>query len=144
MVGGEGVVDVQDARSTETTLEAVEGMQFDKGFLSPYFVTDAEQMRVELENPVIMLYDKKMTAMAPLLPLLESILQLVVGHLGRLDARRLRPLIDRIRAEHGQATCWADIVGGWDRGAGDVGYFSVRLDLGPDGSGSDPDDPRPG
>ncbi|MDH4366146.1 MAG: bifunctional DNA primase/polymerase [Acidimicrobiia bacterium] len=69
---------------------------------------------------------------------------LIVGHLGRLDARRLRPLIDRIRAEHGQATCWAEIVGGWDRGAGDVGYFGVRLELGPDSHGSDPDDPGPG
>ena len=75
LVGGDGVVDVQDARSTETSLEVVEGMQFDKGFLSPYFVTDAEQMRVELDDPVILLHEKKISSMAPLLPLLESVLQ---------------------------------------------------------------------
>jgi chaperonin GroEL len=75
LVGGEGVVDVEDARTTETTLEAVEGMQFDKGFLSPYFVTNAERMRVELDEPLILLHEKKISSMAPLVPLLEAILQ---------------------------------------------------------------------
>ncbi len=74
VVGGDGVVDVQDARSTETSLEVVEGMQFDHGFLSPYFVTDTESMRVELDNPVILLHDKKISAMTAMVPLLEQIL----------------------------------------------------------------------
>ncbi len=75
LVGGEGVVDVQDAKSIETTLESVEGLQFDKGFLSPYFVTHAEQMRVELDKPLILLCEQKISTMAPLVPLLEQILQ---------------------------------------------------------------------
>lgn len=75
IVGGDGVVDVEDARSTETSLETVEGMRVDKGFLSPYFVTDAEQMKVELDDVLILFHEKKITAMAPLVPLLESVVQ---------------------------------------------------------------------
>ena len=72
-VGTEGVVEVDEARGTETTLEVVEGMQFDKGFMSPYFVTDAEAMEAVLENPLILLVDRKITAMADVLPLLEQV-----------------------------------------------------------------------
>ena len=75
LVGPDGVVDVQDARSIETSLESVEGMQFDRGFLSPYFVTDPDQMRAELDNPLILLVDRKISSMAPVLPLLDAVLQ---------------------------------------------------------------------
>ena len=74
-VGGEGVVEVEDGRGTETVLEVVEGVQFDKGFLSPYFVTDVDSMRVELEQPLILFFDKKISAMGPLLKLLEQVMQ---------------------------------------------------------------------
>jgi chaperonin GroEL len=71
-VGGEGVVSVEEAKGTETTLEVVEGMQFDHGFLSPYFVTDAEKMQAILEEPLILLYEKKISTVKDLLPLLEQ------------------------------------------------------------------------
>ena len=73
-VGGEGVVEVEDGRGTETVLEVVEGVQFDKGYLSPYFVTDVESMRVELEQPYILFHDKKVSGMASLVPLLEKVM----------------------------------------------------------------------
>ncbi len=72
-VGTEGVVEVEEARSTETTLEVVEGMQFDKGYLSPYFVTDAEAMEAALDNPLVLLVDRKISAMADVLPLLDQV-----------------------------------------------------------------------
>ena len=72
-VGTEGVIEVEEARSTETTLEVVEGMQFDKGYLSPYFVTDADSMEAALENPLVLLVDRKITAMADVLPLLDQV-----------------------------------------------------------------------
>ena len=72
-VGKEGVITVEEARGMETTLEFVEGMQFDKGYISPYFVTDAEKMEVDLENPYILLHEKKISNMKDLLPLLEEI-----------------------------------------------------------------------
>ena len=72
-VGSEGVVEVEEARGTETTLEVVEGMQLDKGFLSPYFVTDPERMEATLDRPLILLVDRKISAMADLLPILEEI-----------------------------------------------------------------------
>jgi chaperonin GroEL len=72
-VGKEGVITVEEAKSMETTLEIVEGMQFDRGYLSPYFVTDPERMEVNMDNPYILLHEKKISTMKDLLPLLESV-----------------------------------------------------------------------
>ncbi len=74
-VGKDGVITVEEAKGTETTLEVVEGMQFDRGYLSPYFVTDAETMEAALEDPYILIHDKKISAMKDLLPILEKIAQ---------------------------------------------------------------------
>ena len=68
----EGVITVEEAKGTDTTVEVVEGMQFDRGYLSPYFITDADKMEVELENPFILIYDQKISAMKDLLPVLEQ------------------------------------------------------------------------
>src|SRR6266568_3845061 len=72
-VGKEGVITVEEAKGLETTLEVVEGMQFDRGYLSPYFVTDRERMTVELEEPYLLLTEKKISAMADLIPVLEQV-----------------------------------------------------------------------
>src|SRR5687768_17753985 len=80
-VGKDGVITVEEARSMDTSLDVVEGMQFDRGYLSPYFVTDPERMEVVLENPVILIHEKRISAMKDLLPLLE------------LAARAGRPLV---------------------------------------------------
>jgi chaperonin GroEL len=74
-VGKDGVITVEEAKGTETTLDVVEGMQFDRGYLSPYFVTDADRMETILENPYILIHDKKISAMKDLLPVLEKIAQ---------------------------------------------------------------------
>ncbi|SDR48920.1 chaperonin GroEL [Pseudovibrio sp. Tun.PSC04-5.I4] len=74
-VGNEGVITVEEAKSLETELEVVEGMQFDRGYLSPYFVTNAEKMIADLEKPLILLHEKKLTNLQPLLPILESAVQ---------------------------------------------------------------------
>lgn len=71
----EGVITVEEAKGTDTTVEVVEGMQFDRGYLSPYFVTDAEKMIADLENPYILIYDKKISTMKDLLPVLEKAAQ---------------------------------------------------------------------
>ncbi len=74
-VGKDGVITVEEAKGTETTLETVEGMQFDRGYLSPYFVTNADNMTAELESPFILIYDKKVSTMKDLLPVLEKVVQ---------------------------------------------------------------------
>ncbi|MCK9205708.1 MAG: chaperonin GroEL, partial [Salinivirgaceae bacterium] len=71
----EGVITVEEAKGTETTVEVVEGMQFDRGYISPYFITDTEKMQTELENPFVLLYDKKISTMKDLLPILEPVAQ---------------------------------------------------------------------
>ena len=95
-VGKDGVITVEEARTLETSLEVVEGMQFDRGYLSPYFVTDPERMEVVLENPIILIHEKKITSMKDLLPLLEQV------------ARLSRPLL--IVAEDVEGEALATIV----------------------------------
>lgn len=74
-VGNEGVITVEDAKGLETELDVVEGMQFDRGYLSPYFVTNPEKMSVEYDSPYILLYDQKLTNLQPLIPVLEAVVQ---------------------------------------------------------------------
>ena len=71
-VGNEGVITVEEAKTLETELDVVEGMQFDRGYLSPYFITNAEKMICELENPYILIHEKKLTSLQPMLPILEA------------------------------------------------------------------------
>jgi chaperonin GroEL len=74
-VGNEGVITVEEAKSLETELEVVEGMEFDRGYISPYFITNADKMRVEMDDPYILIYEKKLSALQELLPLLEAVVQ---------------------------------------------------------------------
>jgi chaperonin GroEL len=74
-VGNEGVITVEEAKSLDSELEVVEGMQFDRGYLSPYFITNAEKMTVELEEPYILIHEKKLASLQPLLPVLEAVVQ---------------------------------------------------------------------
>jgi chaperonin GroEL len=74
-VGNEGVITAEEAKSLETELDVVEGMQFDRGYVSPYFITNADKMRVEMENPYVLVYDKKLSDLRELLPLLEALAQ---------------------------------------------------------------------
>ena len=74
-VGNEGVITVEEAKSLETELEVVEGMQFDRGYISPYFITNADKMRVDMEDPYILIYEKKLSGLQELLPLLEAVVQ---------------------------------------------------------------------
>jgi chaperonin GroEL len=74
-VGNEGVITVEEAKSLETELEVVEGMQFDRGYISPYFITNADKMRVEMDEPYVLIYEKKLSGLQELLPLLEAVVQ---------------------------------------------------------------------
>jgi chaperonin GroEL len=74
-VGNDGVITVEEAKSLETELEVVEGMQFDRGYISPYFVTNAEKMKVELDDPYVLIHEKKLTGLQTMLPLLEAVVQ---------------------------------------------------------------------
>ena len=74
-VGNEGVITVEEAKSLETELEVVEGMQFDRGYISPYFITNADKMRVEMDDPYVLIYEKKLSGLQELLPLLEAVVQ---------------------------------------------------------------------
>ena len=89
-VGNEGVITVEEAKSLATELDVVEGMQFDRGYISPYFVTNAEKMRAELEDPYILIHEKKLSNLQSLLPLLESVVQ------------SGKPLADRGRGRRGR------------------------------------------
>jgi len=95
-VGKDGVITVEEAKTLETTLDVVEGMQFDRGYLSPYFVTDPERMEIVLENPVILIHEKKISSMKDLLPVLEQV------------ARMSRPLL--IIAEDVEGEALATLV----------------------------------
>ncbi|WP_411287795.1 chaperonin GroEL, partial [Phenylobacterium sp.] len=74
-VGNEGVITVEEAKTAETELDVVEGMQFDRGYLSPYFITNAEKMEADLEEPLILIFEKKLSSLQPLLPVLEAVVQ---------------------------------------------------------------------
>ena len=74
-VGNEGVITVEEAKTAETELDVVEGMQFDRGYLSPYFITNAEKMVAELEDPYILIHEKKLSSLQPILPVLEAVVQ---------------------------------------------------------------------
>ncbi|MFH5924323.1 chaperonin GroEL, partial [Roseomonas sp. SXEYE001] len=74
-VGNEGVITVEEAKSIQTELDVVEGMQFDRGYVSPYFITNAEKMIAELDNPYILIHEKKLSQLQPMLPLLEAVVQ---------------------------------------------------------------------
>ncbi len=74
-VGSEGVITVEEAKGLHTELDVVEGMQFDRGYISPYFVTNAEKMLADLDNPYILIHEKKLSSLQPMLPLLESVVQ---------------------------------------------------------------------
>src|ERR1700741_5062496 len=95
-VGNEGVITVEEAKSLETELDVVEGMQFDRGYLSPYFVTNAEKMVAELEDPYVLLHEKKLSSLASLLPILEAVVQsarplLIVAE--DIEGEALAPLV---------------------------------------------------
>ena len=79
-VGNEGVITVEEAKGLETELDVVEGMQFDRGYLSPYFVTNAEKMLCEMENPYILLHESKLSSLQAMLPVLESVVQQTSTH----------------------------------------------------------------
>src|SRR5678810_195478 len=91
-VGNEGVITVEEAKSLETELEVVEGMQFDRGYISPYFITNADKMVAELEEPHILIHEKKLGSLQPILPILEAVVQSAAQLVD--DQRRQRLTLD--------------------------------------------------
>ena len=116
-VNTEGVITVEEAKGTETTVEVVEGMQFDRGYISPYFVTDTEKMEAQMENPYILIYDKKISVLKELLPILEQTVQsgrplLIIAE--DIDSEALATLVvNRLRA--GLKICAVKAPGFGDR-----------------------------
>src|SRR3546814_17583741 len=110
-VGKEGVITVEEAKGLELELDVVEGMQFDRGYLSPYFITNPEKMTVELENPYLLIHEKKLSNLQAMLPVLEATeqserpLQIIAEdldgeELAKLDVKKMRGAIkvDRVKA----------------------------------------------
>ena len=112
-VGNEGVITVEEAKSLETELDVVEGMQFDRGYLSPYFITNAEKMVAELEDPYILLHEKKLSSLQSLLPILEAVVQSAPAAADRRRGHRRRGACHPRRQ---QAARWPQ--GGGGQGAG--------------------------
>ena len=115
-VGNEGVITVEDAKGLETELEVVEGMQFDRGYLSPYFVTNPEKMNCEFDNPYILLYDKKLSNLQAMIPVLEAVVQssrplLIIAE--DIEGEALATLVVRIRG--GLKVCAVKAPGFGDR-----------------------------
>ena len=107
-VGKEGVITVEEAKGTDTTVEVVEGMQFDRGYISPYFVTNSEKMEVELQNPYILIYDKKISSMKDILHILEKVAQsgrplLIIAE--DLDGEALATLVVNKLRGHFKSCC---------------------------------------
>ena len=113
----EGVITVEEAKGTETTVEIVEGMQFDRGYISVYFVTDTEKMETQFENPYILIYDKKISVLKDLLPILEQVVQsgralLIIAE--DIDSKALATLVvNRLRG--GLKVCAVKAPGFGDR-----------------------------
>ncbi len=107
-VGKEGVITVEEAKSMDTSLDVVEGMQFDRGYLSPYFVTDPERMEVTMDEPYILLVEKKVSSMKDLLPVLESVAKMGKGLFivaEDVDGEALATLVVNKLARHPQCGC---------------------------------------
>ena len=106
-VGNEGVITVEEAKSLTSELEVVEGMMFDRGYTSPYFVTNAEKMTAELENPYILIFEKKLSSLQPMLPVLEAVVQsgrplLIIAE--DIEGEALATLVvNKLRGEIGRA-----------------------------------------
>ena len=86
-VSKDGVITIEEAKGTDTTIEVVEGMQFDRGYISPYFVTNTEKMECKMENPYILIHDKKISSLKELLPILEPAVQSGHYEIGRASCR---------------------------------------------------------
>ena len=109
-VGKEGVITVEEARGIETTLETVDGMQFDRGYISPYFVTDSEKMKAVLTNPLILIHEKKISSMQDMLPTLEAVARAAASNSSR-SARVVTRIGSTILMRKGSKRLWGPL--GW-------------------------------